>query len=318
MEQNSHNPLPYRHISQATQEAIDTIDARRKGLHVSLKTRWGKFNDAMMGGIEWNCLFSLGGVSGSGKSSIADELETALIDLNPHEKFAVLSFNWEMVSSRRVIRKFSSKMERSVKQLLSADNNTINADEMREIGEHAGVVYKYPIYYVDAPGSPDEVYETFIQFKNQMAKEGVTKIVIFLDHTILTRGASGQKQNAVLADLQNVFVRIKKQGAESKEWSSIIIQLTQLNREIEKQDRVMSLEGHFPKRSDIFGGDSVYQASDYVMISHRPELLYIAEYGPKAWPTEGFLYWHLIKSRDGEPKILQMINNLKYNRVDEA
>jgi replicative DNA helicase len=319
MEHNSSNALPFRHISHATQEAINTIDERRNGNHSFLRTRWPKLNNAMMDGIEWNCIFTIGGISGSGKSAIADEMETSLFDLNPNEQFAVLSFNWEMVSSKRVIRKFSSKLGKSVKHILSSNNNKIDDHEMQEIGKAANQVWNYNIYYVDYPGTPADVYATFHAFKKWAKDElNITKFVIFLDHTILTKGATGGNQTGVLAELQNVFVTIKKEGAESKEFSSIIVQLSQLNRDIEKQDRIMSIEGHFPKRSDIFGGDSVYQASDYVMITHRPEILYLQTYGPQDWPVEGMIYWHLIKSREGESCILAMINNLKVNRVDEA
>ena len=316
MEQKS-NSLSYRHISQAAQEAVNLMHGRMTGSIKFLITRWPKLNKAWMKGIEWNCIITIGGISGSGKSSIADELETSLIDLNPHEKFAVLSFNWEMVSSRRVVRKISSKLNLSVKELLSADDDKIlSKGEFSAAVVAAETVNNYPIYYVDTPGTPEEVLATFEKFRRDHPE--IKKFLIMLDHTIMTKGRQGEKQNTMLEGLQRVFVHIKKYGAETQEYDSIIVQLSQLNRGIESTDRTMSPEGHYPKRSDLFGGDSVYQSSDYVLISHRPELLYIPAYGPQGLPVDGYIYWHLIKLRDGEPTILQMKNNLKHNKVDEA
>jgi len=312
----SSKPLKFTHIHSAAQEALNTVDGRRKGTIKYLKTRWGKLNRAVMDGIEWNCIFTIGGISGSGKSAIADEMETSLIDLNPNEKIAVLSFNWEMIGATRVMRKTASKTHLTVKQLQSADQNTIDDHQFKQITAEMSVIAGYPVWYVDTPGTPEEVLATFIAFKDSMPD--VDKFVIFLDHTLFTRGKHGEDERKILSKLQDVWILIKKHGAETKEYSSIIFQLSQLNRAIESQDRVMSLEGHYPKRGDLFGGDSVYQASDYVLISHRPELLYIQEYGPEQLPVEGYIYWHLMKARNGEPAILQMINNLKYNKVDES
>lgn len=62
----SPNILPYRSISHPTNEIIDYINSRRLGTVKSLKTRWSKFNDACMGGIEPNTIYSIAGISGSG------------------------------------------------------------------------------------------------------------------------------------------------------------------------------------------------------------------------------------------------------------
>ncbi len=75
---------------------------------------------------------------------------------------------------------------------------------------------------------------------------------------------------------------------------------------------------HYPIRRDIFGGDSVFQASDYVIVLHRPEVLGIAEYGLSRLPTTGLIFMHFLKVREGEPKILVFENNLKYNSIDEV
>ena len=64
METTSSNSLTFKHISSATDEIIQYIDSRRKGIAKSLKTKWNKFNSICNGGIEPNVLISVGGISG--------------------------------------------------------------------------------------------------------------------------------------------------------------------------------------------------------------------------------------------------------------
>ena len=64
----------------------------------------------------------------------------------------------------------------------------------------------------------------------------------------------------------------------------------------------------------------MFQASDYVVVLHRPELLGIKdrEYGPSdKLPVKDMIYMHFLKVREGEPKILTFVNNLKYNYIEE-
>jgi replicative DNA helicase len=95
------------------------------------------------------------------------------------------------------------------------------------------------------------------------------------------------------------------------------IQVSQLNRNIEDTSRLTNRDLQYPQRSDLMGSDTLYQASDYVIVLHRPELLSIREYGPYKLPTKDMIYMHILKHREGEPKILTFENNLKYNRIEE-
>ena len=51
-----------------------------------------------MGGIEPNAIYTIAGISGSGKSSFVNTLETDLVDLNTNEDIIVLSFSFEISS----------------------------------------------------------------------------------------------------------------------------------------------------------------------------------------------------------------------------
>ena len=314
MEQNS-NSLGVKHIKEPTKEIVRYIDDRRKGIVKSLKTRWNKFNRQCMGGIEPNTIYSIAGISGSGKSAFANSLESDLFDLNKTENFVVLSFNFEMLASKQVGRKLSYALKKTTAELYSGMNDEkakVSNSDYDEIVTEAKRIEKFPIYYVDRPGTVDQIRNTIIGFMDRPDMKNKW-VIVFLDHTLLTRGREGEQERETLFNLQRMFMEMKKHG------KTTIIQLSQMNRNIESTERLNNPSLHFPMRSDIFGGDSVFQASDYVIVLHRPEILGIKEgaYSPGKWLVKNRIYMHFLKVREGEPKILFFTNNLKYNSIEE-
>jgi len=278
-------------------------------------TRWSKFNRQCMGGIEPNAIYTIAGISGCGKSAFINSLETDLFDMNPHANFVVLSFTFEMLSSKQVGRKLSYRLKKTTSELYSGTGDVrakLTDSDYLELVKESEKLEKYPIYYVDCPGTVEEIRNTIIDFYYKPEIKGKW-LIIMLDHTLLTKGKNGEKERETLFSLQRLFMEFKKYGKNT------IIQLSQMNREIEDKDRIMNQAFHFPVRRDIFGGDSVYQASDYVIVLHRPELLGIenGKYGLGNWPVENLIYMHFLKVREGEPKILVFENNLKYNSIEE-
>jgi replicative DNA helicase len=216
-----------------------------------------------------------------------------------------------MLSSKQVGRKISSKLNKTTQELYSGDtNNKLGNEDLNKVIEVSKEIKKYPIYYVDVPGNVDDIRQTIMSFSEEEFAKGKWLIII-LDHTLLTKGKSGSSERETLFDLQRMFMEIKKYNRNT------VIQISQMNRDIEDKDRITNTSMHFPMRKDIFGGDSIFQSSDYVMVIHRPEILGIRVYGPSAWPTENYVYLHVLKNREGELRILQFWNNLKYNRIED-
>ena len=267
----------------------------------------------MLGGFEPNIIFTIAGISGSGKSSWVNTLETDIIDLNPEIDLVVLSFSFEMMSPKQIGRKLSYKLKRTTKQLYSATSeDKLTSDDYTKIKNVSKQIENYPIYYVDRPGNIDDIAETIDYFQKRCVERNKWLVVI-LDHNLLTRGKQGASERETLYELQKMFIEKKKVG------KTIIIQVSQLNRSIEMPERITNPALHYPMRSDLMGSDSVYQASDYVVVIHRPEILGIQdnEYGLKKLPVKDMIYLHILKNREGEPKILAFVNNLKYNSIEE-
>lgn len=310
MEQISSKTLSFRHISTATNEAVEYIRKRKNHEIQSLRTRWNKFNKSCMGGIEPNTIYTIVGISGSGKSSFVNTLETDLIDLNSNQDVIVLNFSFEMLSSRQVGRKISSKLRQTTAELYSA-NNELTDDLLDRIEQTSQQIKSYPIYYVDTPGTVEDIASTINYFYETKAKD--KKFVIILDHTLLVEGQNRESALQVISELQKLFIKVKKLP------NTTIIQLSQMNRNIENPERINNPSMHYPMRSDISSADTIFHASDYVICIHRPELLNIQQYGPNRLLVKNKVYLHILKNRDaGECTILEFDNDLKYNNLIET
>jgi len=308
MEQNLSNLI--RPMSVVAQEAINYIAGRREHKVVSLKTRWNKFNKQCMGGIEPNTVYTIAGISGTGKSSWVNLLTTDIIDLNPTEDIIILNFSLEMVGFRQVGRTLSSKLRKTTSTLYSSEMD-LDEETFKKVITVSNQLKEYPIYFVDNPGTPMQV-EQIIKFFYETYVKGTKKhFIIVYDHTLLTKQTGSVIETT--SELERVFIQAKKYPLTS------IIQIAQMNRNIESSERINNPLGHYPMRSDLSSSDAMFQASDYVLVMQRPELLNIQEYGPNHLPTQNKIYMHMLKNRDaGKPCILEFENDLMFNNLIES
>lgn len=252
--------------------------------------------------------------------------------MNPEQKFKVLSFEFEMLGQDQALRNISGKLEKSTKYILSAENNKVSDNEMRQV-EHALETYaSYPIYFVDQIGTVDEVVQTVDEFaQNEQLLEKGERLIVTIDHVLLTKGLQGQDEKMIIDSLMHACVSMKKRYA-AMGIPILIIVLGQLNRNIETPERVLNPQLHYPTKNDIFGASSMYYSSDYVLITHKPAVVdgIKSYYGPSrvGYPNglpvfnpyseeQAMVYWHLIKERFGNPKIMMMTDEFKYSRVGE-
>ena len=308
MEQNLSNVV--RPIRVVAQEAINYIEGRRSHDIQSLKTRWVKFNKQCMGGIEPNTVYTIAGISGSGKSSFVNSMSFDLIDLNPTEDMIILNFSLEMVGFRQVGRALSNKLRKTTSDLYSSETD-LDDSTFRKVVSVSNQLKEYPIYYVDNPCTPMQVEQIIYAFYNQYVKGTGKHFVITYDHALLTKQVGTVIETT--SELERVFIQAKKLPLTT------VIQIAQMNRNIESSERINNPLSHYPMRSDISSSDAIFQASDYVLVMHRPEILNIQEYGPNHLPTQNKIYMHMLKNRDaGKPCILEFENDLMYNNIKEC
>ena len=308
MEQNLSKIV--RPMSEVAQEAISYIAGRREHNIVSLKTRWTKLNKQCMGGIEPNTVYTIAGISGSGKSSFANLIQSDLIDLNPNEDIIVLTFSLEMVGFRQVGRTLSNKLRKTTSTLYSSERD-LDDETFKQVIYVSNKLKEYPIYFVDNPTTPMQVEQIIRDFYNSYVKNTNKHFVVIYDHALLTKQVGSVLET--ISELERVFIQIKKLPLTS------VIQITQMNRNIEAPERINNNLNHYPMRSDLSSSDAIFQASDYVLVIHRPEILNIQEYGPNRLPTVNKVYIHILKNRDaGKPCILEFENDLMYNNIIEC
>jgi len=300
-------------LEEAARKELRYIKGRMDNEIKSLKTPWKKFDKAGMDGIEWGSIITVAGMSGSGKTAILNELETGLFKLNPKEDFAVLSFKFEMIARRLVGRKMSKALRMTTTQIYNADtdnpNENIKQDTYNKAIEYAKSIKDDPLWYVDIPGTVQEIRNTIEYFAMGMECNMDRGILVTLDHSILVKKFGDQKQTEVLYELAAMFNELKKVIKAS------FVIVSQLNRGIEAVDRIQNKNLHYPQKSDVFGADALYQYSDIFLVTHRPEMLNLRTYGPHDLDVKDMIYWHFIKTRESEPFIAKMRNNLKYNQI---
>lgn len=236
-----------------------------------------------------------------------------------------------MLVEDQLTRMLSSKLSKSVKELYSADS-PLDVDTYNNAMKVLEEAKNRPLFYVDNVGTVKEIVATVIEFANNRIIPNEGKgLVVTIDHVLLTKGKQGDSEKEIVDELMRTLIILKKYFA-SIGVKVIFFVLSQLNREIEKEERTTNALLHYPTKNDIFAASSVYYCSDYVMITHKPSGINgIGKYyGPKragypnGLPTKcpedenrSMVYWHVIKERFGEHKILSMVENFKNSCFEE-
>lgn len=268
-------------------------------------------------------------MSGGGKSITAELLQKNLIELNPEEKFDVLSFKFEMPAVDDISRLISNKVNLNREELYSAFE-PLSKDRIESVKEALEEIKRQRVYISEVPGTSQEIYETIMDFIiTRKCIELNTGIVVTLDHTLLITGKT-DNEKSIVDEFYKMLVRLKKEII-SLGGKAIFIIISQLNRDIESEKRVINPKLHYPQKSDLFAASSAYYCSDYVLVVHKPSLVNgITTYGPPRGtqypkglpiynpnnPDEAMVYFHLIKNRFGQSNtIMMMIDQYQYSRV---
>lgn len=277
-------------IEQAFREELQYLEGRYNGEIRSMRTPWPMINQMNIDGTEWGTISTLAGMSGVGKTAFINQLITEVHDVNPHDEIAILFFTMEMAARRIVGRTISNQTGKSIRQMYLKSTQ----QEIEHIRKHVMPKFiKRDITYVEYMQSPENTRRTIENFIETRSKK---KVLVVYDHSLLISKIPGFTERDTLVELVGIFNELKKTYPNSQYWIA-----SQLNRDIEKVERVRNASTHFPTKGDIFGSEALYQFSDFVCVLHNPHKLGITAYGPSKWVTKGYIFAHLLKLRDSRP-----------------
>lgn len=314
-------------ISQekAVNDCLDYIGKRMRGEIPLYKTRFQNINDCVGGSFEPNSIITIGGVSGSGKSTMATQFIYSFIDnLKAEGKEGVaLRFNFEMLAFKTIGREISNIAKKSVGALYS-QKEPLSQEEYDRIKKYIiPRVKEKEIFYVEEPETTLGIVKTIYYYWEQLCLIPGKKDKLFIaeiDHVLLVDG-DGEEDKEKIDRLMRALVVIKKRIQRQGGFALFII-LSQLNRDIESVDRVKVPQMHRPMKKDLSSSDWMYQVSDYVFIGHMPARLNLPYYTERQMPVRifnnktdrieyPFVYYHLLKNRDGlGGQTATMIGNL--------
>lgn len=258
-----------------------------------------------------------------------------MMELNKDQDFDVLSFQFEMLGLDEVAKDVSSKINKSIKSIYSADS-ILSDKDYAQVEEELDKIKSDPLYIIDNIGTVDDIKNTILGYVDDNdLREKKRNLVISIDHSLLVRAKDGDDEKITLDKLMHTLVALKK-FLSSTGVKTIFIVLSQLNRNIEATERVLNSKLHYPNKNDLFGASSVYYSSDYVIIIHRPCLIDgLGDwYGPslikRGFPNglpvfnpdkkdekQPMIYFHIIKERFGSNKIIAMVDELQFARITE-
>lgn len=289
---------PWKHISQVYNEGLQYMVARKKGEIKSIETPWERFNDAGMGGIEWNTITVIAARPAAGKTLLTSQITREAHFRNPTQDFAVLDFQFEMLGRTMAMREFSAHLGKTMKEIASADK--LHGPALNEDIEAA---YKYckanenrQIYVVDRPVTVEDFKRIVRSFVKHIGKP----VLVTVDHSVLFRKNASEKDKfEMLYNLGEALTELKK------ELPVTFIVLSQLNRDVQDKDRLKEgTAGNYLKDTDIFGADALLQHADMVVGLNRPYNLHLPVYGPEQYiMTPNTLVMHFLKVRNGDPRI---------------
>ena len=283
-------------ISSQIQDTLKDINKRMStdGL-LGIATGFDKI-DKFTGGWQETDLVIIGGASSMGKTSFALAI---LLNACKYSNTPSVIFSYEM-SSNQLLKRLIS-MESGVNNSYII-NGTLGKDEYLRVNQAIGMLEKLPI-------NIDECNITSLNYLKSRVREYVSKKevkLVLVDYLQLvshnnTKSTREQEVSKVARTLKNL----------AKELNITIIALSQLNRGVGM--RAMGK----PTLSDLRESGEIEQASDVVILIHRPEY-YGIEHDDKGNNTKGMANIIFAKGRNigvGEIPLKFNSNLTKFENV---
>jgi len=311
----------FRHISAATLQATEYIQARKDCKLPSARTGFTKLDDHLLDGIPWGNIVSICGGSSAGKSSILEQIKYNIIDNDPD--VMALSYEMEMSSTTQVMRALCRNTGIGIKTLKSARGYVITEEEDKLVKEELERISKKNVFTIDQSITVSQmeksIYDFIIEYDIQETKK---KILITIDYAGLIEQSAGEDDRIALNNLYKMFIRVKN-NLSLQNIPIIIIPLLQTNRNAFTPERAKNPAMHYPSPADIAGSSFPFNSSDIVIFSSNPSKISgIGDtYGQYNLPVKHYLsgnpyvYLHLLKNREGSNPVIEMMTDFSRFRL---
>lgn len=304
---------------------MEYVRQRKDGEIASLRTKFPKLNNSLMGGIELDTITCISALSGAGKSTLSKCIRDSVTSLNPNQKFKQYIFNFEMLAHQQIARSIVAETKMPLKQLYSVEEKLTQA-QFDALSEYYESLAERDIDFIEVPSNPEAIVNSIVYYWENECKDEDKTIIYEIDHALLVKGKEGQTEKQRVDELMYLLVDAKKYIA-SKGGHSVGIVLSQMNREIRSVQRVQNAEMHRPDTSCLFGASSIEQCSDYILFSHIPAKLGLQSYTTNDLPTrieeangdvKQMVYFELVKQRSGQSDLtIPLWNKLNTFDFDE-
>jgi replicative DNA helicase len=288
-------------IEEAVEQNIKYVNAIRDGSIPVLKTPWSQLNNMYIKGYEPGSVVTFGGHSGTGKTALMCQMAVEMCLLN--ENVRVLCISLETLARSIAIRMQSYIQKVSKREFLTGE---------QEIDlEKAKMLSKLPI----------DIYEVGLNYNKlralmyQYSEDHPNKTIIFmLDHSLLVDGSHKEDDKSVMRRVFKVVLEVKMALPRN-----LYVIFSQLNDSVKTDARTDPKfpARHFPRYTDVYEGRKLWHVSDSVIIMNNPSSNYMDIYGTDAYPTEGYIFFHVCKSRDADIETFPLINELQWSTLRE-
>jgi replicative DNA helicase len=242
------------------------------------------------------------------------------VELNPHYagKIVICFDSWEVSSYRTPLKFISNKMKMTMDKILDWED-TLSLEAINDMKSVLETFKDERIYIRDYSHSVKEWEDS----KDDIAEKypyPEYQVVNIVDHTRLVKNEFNEREADLLTNLMKASVDSKKKN------NHINIFLSQLNRNIETNANSRSDIGNtLPTASDLFGSDSVFQCSEFVIVLHRPGYYGLTEFKltkSQVYNTgltnpglgdDDLLLECILKNRNGSTGLLMLKHDIKTN-----
>ena len=303
MDSNRLKSNGFKHISQVYNDSVNYIRKRKDGEIVPLETSFGKLNNILGGGFQSPTTYVIGGRPGVGKSAVTNRILFDIAEQNDISKYIFLYWNWEMPNYRQIVREVSGRLNLTVNQILSADEK-LSLEHYEKIKELKSNFDTLPLYMVERSFNAEQIFKINEAFT--VDNPDYTIVNIF-DHSRLVR-----KKSQIEKEEEKIFNLLESCVEMSRTMDTINILLSQLNRDIESQDRISN---PIPRLSDFFGADAVSQFANVAIILQRPEMYDLGTYLGES--CQDLLAMHILKNRDGDVSWIPFNHDFARNHIEQ-